>query len=261
MWRNYVTVGFRALAKNKTYAFINVFGLALGLAACLLILLYVRYESSFDTWLPNAENTYQLQSHYRSKQTGEENKLQMTSYVAGTALKKDFPQVDKSVYALSNSPVVLRGGEALPTDKVLLVDNLFLDVLQFPLAKGDPKTALAQANSLILTEREAQRLFGAEDPMGKTVTMVSRGVTTDWRVTGVAEDLPKNSHVDFTMVGRFDPNTYFTDSPDFMTSWGWQSGWFYFTLKPGTDPKTLQAQFPAWEKRNIKIENFGDQRY
>jgi putative ABC transport system permease protein len=261
MWRNYFTVGFRALAKNRTYAFINIFGLAIGLAACLLILLYVRYESSFDKWLPNAENTYQLQSHYRLKQTGEENKLQMTSYVAGTSLKKDFPQVDKTVYALSSSPVVLRGGEALPTEDVLLVDNLFLDVLQFPLVKGDPKTALSQVNSLVVTETEGRRLFGFEDPMGKTVTMVSRGISTDWRVTGVAQDLPKNSHVAFNMVGRFDPNSYFNDSPNFMTSWGWQSGWFYFSLKPGTDPKTLQAQFPAWEKRNIKIENFGDQRY
>ncbi|HEY0150064.1 MAG TPA: ABC transporter permease [Allosphingosinicella sp.] len=261
MWRNYVTVGFRALAKNRTYAFINIFGLAIGLAACLLILLYVRYESSFDKWLPNAENSYQLQSHYRNKQTGEENKLQMTSYVAGVALRKDFPQVDKTVYALSSAPVVLRGGEALPTEDVLLVDNLFFDVLQFPLVKGDPKTALAQVNSLVLTEKEAQRLFGSEDAMGKTVSMVSRGITTDWRVTGIAKDLPKNSHVDFNMVGRFDPGSYFSDSPDFMTAWGWQSGWFYFTLKPGTDPATLQAQFPAWEKRNIKIENFGDQRF
>ncbi|HZG09926.1 MAG TPA: ABC transporter permease [Allosphingosinicella sp.] len=261
MWRNYVTVGVRALAKNKTYAFINIFGLALGLAACLLILLYVRFESNYDSWLPNAENSYQLQSHYRSRQTGEENKLQMTSYVAGTALKKDFPQVDKGVYALSSGPVVLRGGEALPTEDVLLVDNLFFDVLQFPLVKGDPRTALAQANSLVLTEKEAQRLFGSEEAMGKTVTMVSRGITTDYRVTGIARDVPKNSHVAFDMVGRFDPTTYFADSPEFTTSWGWQSGWFYFTLKPGTDPQALQAQFPAWEKRNIKIENFGDQRY
>jgi putative ABC transport system permease protein len=261
MWRNYVTVGFRALAKNRTYAFINIFGLAIGLAACLLILLYVRYEASYDKWLPNAENSYQLQSHYRLKQTGEENKLQMTSYVAGTSLKKDFPQVDKSVYALSSSPVVLRGGEALPTEDVLLVDNLFLDVLQFPLVKGDPRTALSQVNSLVVSETEGRRLFGSEDPMGRTVTMVSRGISTDWRVTGVAKDLPKNSHVAFNMIGRFDPNSYFNDSPNFMTSWGWQSGWFYFTLKPGTDSATLQSQFPAWEKRNIKIENFGDQRY
>ena len=71
MWRNYMTVGIRALTKNKTYAFINIVGLAIGLAACLMLLVYVRYETSYDAWLPNAENTYQFQTHYRLPQTGE----------------------------------------------------------------------------------------------------------------------------------------------------------------------------------------------
>src|SRR5687768_7997159 len=106
MWRNYLTVGLRALTKNKTYAFINIFGLAIGLAACLMILLYVRYEMSYDQWLPNAENTYQFQSHFTDPESGEKSKLQMTSYVAGGALKKDFPQVDKAVYFQQSSPVL-----------------------------------------------------------------------------------------------------------------------------------------------------------
>src|SRR5687767_14030276 len=107
MWRNYLTVGLRALAKNRTYAFINIVGLAIGLAACLMLLIYVRYETSYDSWLPNAENTYQFQSHYRSKQTGEENRLQMTSYIAGQRLKANFPQIDRTVYALSSAPVLM----------------------------------------------------------------------------------------------------------------------------------------------------------
>ncbi|HET9428737.1 MAG TPA: ABC transporter permease [Allosphingosinicella sp.] len=261
MWRNYMTVGIRALLKNKTYAFINIFGLGVGLAACLMLLLYVRYETSYDQWLPNAENSYQLQSHYRSRQTGEETHLQMTSYVAGQRLKADFPQVDKTVYALSSSPVIMRGAEALPTEDVLLVDNLFFDVLQFPLVQGDPARALAQVDSVVLTQSEARRLFGAENAMGKTVTMVTRGISRDFRVTGIARDLPRNSHVRFTIVGRFDPNTYFAETPEFMTNWGWQSGWFYFTLRPGTDPAAIEAQFPAWERRNIPDEQFGQETY
>ncbi|MDQ4086468.1 MAG: ABC transporter permease [Pseudomonadota bacterium] len=261
MWRNYMTVGVRALVKNKTYAFINIFGLGVGLAACLMLLIYVRYETSYDEWLPNSENTYQFQSHYRSKQTGEESRLQMTSYVAGQRLKADFPQVERSVYALSSAPVIMRGSEALPTDDVLLVDNLFFDVLQFPLVQGDPRTALSQVDSVVLTESEARRLFGAENAMGKTLTLVSRGISRDYRVTGIARDLPRNSHVKFTMVGRFDPNTYFAETPDFMTSWGWQSGWFYFALRPGTDPQAIQSQLPAWERRNIPNEQFGQETY
>ena len=107
MWRNYVTVGLRALAKNRTYAFINIFGLAIGMAACLMILLFVRYEMSYDKWLPGAQNVYQFQSWYKSRETGEENKLQMTPYVAGEALKKDFPQVEAKVYAIPGIATII----------------------------------------------------------------------------------------------------------------------------------------------------------
>src|SRR3546814_10188301 len=89
MWRNYLTVGIRALAKNKTYAFINIFGLAIGMAACLLILLYVRYEMSYAKWIPDSERVYQILSWYKSSETGEEAQLQMTPYASGAALAKD----------------------------------------------------------------------------------------------------------------------------------------------------------------------------
>ena len=81
MWRNYLTVGIRALAKNKTYAFINIFGLAIGMAACLMILLFVRYEMSYDKWLPDSDRVFQVQNWFRDPQTGEEGKLQMAPFV------------------------------------------------------------------------------------------------------------------------------------------------------------------------------------
>ncbi|HEV2747410.1 MAG TPA: ABC transporter permease [Allosphingosinicella sp.] len=262
MWRNYLTVGLRSLGKNKTYAFINIFGLALGLAACLMILLYVRYELSYDNWLPNADNTYQLQAHYLDQDTGEEFKLQMTAYVSGTALKKDFPQVDRMVYVLSGDPTVLRGGEAISVENGAMVDRPFFDVLQLPLVQGDPRTALQSPGSVVLSEAESGRLFGGENPVGKTLTMMQRGEKVDYRVTGILKDLPKNSHMRFNLIARIDVPTFFSESPDFYTNaWGWQSGWVYFTLKPGTDPATIQSQMAAWEKRNIPDENFGDGKY
>ena len=260
MWRNYFNVGMRALVKNKTYAFINIFGLAIGLAACLMLLLYVRYETSYDSWLPNAENTYQFQSHYRSKQTGEENHLQMTSYVAGQRLRQDFPQIENRVYALGASPVIMRGGEALPTDDVLLVDDLFFNVLQFPLVQGDPNQVLSRPGTAVLTQSEARRIFGREDVVGQTLTMVSRGISIDYRITGVARDLPRNTHVRFTIVARIDMVSFNRESPNFLTGWGWQSGWFYFSLRPGADPASIQTALPAWERRNIEDQVFGNQR-
>jgi putative ABC transport system permease protein len=261
MWRNYLTVGLRALAKNKTYAFINIFGLALGLAACLLILLYVRYEMSYDKWLPNAENTYQVQTFYLDQQTGEELKLQMASFVAGTALKKDFPQIEKIVYASAGGFTVLRGGEAIAVEDGSLVSGPFFDILRLPLARGDARTALQNVGSVVLSETQATKLFGKEDPVGKTLTVMLRGKAVDHRVTGILKDLPKNSHMRFNMLLRYDPVTYNAEQPDFLTQWGWQSGWHYLTLKPGTDPETIHAALPAWEKRNIPDENFGTRKY
>ena len=99
MWRNYWTVAVRALAKSKTYSIINIAGLAIGMAACVMILLYIRYEQSYDKWLPDVENTYQLQAWYPHPEDGEPFFLQMSAYRhRRTAIKKDFPQVEAAVY-------------------------------------------------------------------------------------------------------------------------------------------------------------------
>src|SRR3712207_4273048 len=123
MWRNYLTVGIRALAKNKTYAFINILGLAIGMAACLMILLFVRYEMSYDRWVPGAENIYQVQNWFKDPATGEEGKLQMTPFATKAALMKDFPQIEKAVYALQSVPVFFKDGQAASTDDYLYVDE------------------------------------------------------------------------------------------------------------------------------------------
>jgi putative ABC transport system permease protein len=259
MWRNYFTVGVRALAKNKTYAFINIFGLALGLAACLMILLFVRYELSYDKALPGAAQAYQFQSFVKDPDTGEEDKMQMASYVAKDLLKKDFPQIETAVHALAAGPVILKDGQAFATEDFRFVDGNLLEILQFPLLKGDPKNALSQAGSIVLTQSEAQKYFGAEDPMGQTLTLSARGQQTDYRVTGILKDLPKNTHFAATMLARYDPKSYWADQEEFLTQWGWQSGWIYLKLRPGADANAINAQMNAFEKRNIPDIMFGGQ--
>jgi putative ABC transport system permease protein len=258
MWRNYLTVALRALTKNRTYAFINIFGLAIGLAACLAIVLYVRYETSYDSWLEGAEDVYQVQAFGENPDTGDVYKMRMSQYVAGTTLQKDFPQIEKRVHAMGASPVVLRGGEALSVEDAIRVDGPFFDVFKLPFLRGDPATALARPQSLVIGESEAERLFGAADPLGKTLTVMERGNRVDYRVTGVMRDLPKNSHMRFDMVLRVDPASYFADFPAYLTNWGEISGWNYVKLRPGTDPETIRAGLPAWEKRNIPDVAFGD---
>src|SRR6185369_5782761 len=98
MWRNYWTVAVRALAKSKTYSIINIAGLAIGMAACIMIFLYIQYERSYDKWLPDVQNTYQLQAWYPHPKDGEPSFLQMSAYISKTAAMKDFPQIESASY-------------------------------------------------------------------------------------------------------------------------------------------------------------------
>ena len=220
MWRNYVTVGLRALAKNKVYAFINIFGLSLGIAACLLILTFVRYEFSYDSWLPGAKDAYQLQDFYKpTEQGGEEYKLQVTSYASGIALQKDFPQIEKRVYITARGIVFVHNGQAYRPEGAYFADGNFFDVVKLPFVRGDAAHALDDPNAVVLSESEAKKYFGNENPVGKTITLMSDDLKEDYRVTGVFRDLPKNTHLRMNAVARFNPQSFFTKNPTFLTSW------------------------------------------
>jgi len=260
MWRNYLTVGIRALSKNKTYAFINVFGLAIGMAACLMILLFVRYEMSYDRWIPGSEDSYQLQTWFKSKETGEEQQLQMTNYAAGPALRKDFPQVEKTVYVFSNDPVFFQRGEATSTKYYYFVDENFLDVVRLPLLSGNA-AALAQVGNAVISRSEAIKRFGTDRVLGRTFTLISRGKKRDFKIVGVLGDLPKNSHLKVSALMRLDFPAYFAEEPRFFECWGCQSGWVYARLRPGADPREIERRLPAWEKNNVPIEYAGEARF
>ncbi len=260
MLQNYLTVAFRSLTKNRTYALINILGLAIGMAACLMILLFVRYELSYDKWLPGAADTYQLQTSFKNPDTGEETFGTMSTYRAGEFVKKDFPQIVGKTYGLTTEPVLIKDGQAATLDDFIYVDNNFLEVVSLPLVAGD-KSALSKVNTAVITRSEAIKRFGTEQVMGRTMSLISRGKTRDFTITGVLEDLPKNSHLKINAMARVDFNAFFADTPDFLTCWGCHSGWVWIKLKPGTDVDVINDQLPAWEKRNIPDENAGEARF
>ncbi|WEJ99394.1 MAG: ABC transporter permease [Candidatus Sphingomonas phytovorans] len=261
MWRNYLTVGLRALAKNRAYAFINIAGLALGIAACLLILGFVRYEFSYDGWLPNADRTFELQDFYSPTESGgQEMKLQVTSYAAGVALKKDFPQIERAIYVKGTSVVVLKDGQPSTVQDTLLADGPLFSVVEVPFIHGDPAHALDDPHAMALGETQARILFGNGNPIGRTVTLMFGDVTADYRVTGVYKDMPRNTSLAMNMVVRFDPQAFFAKSPFVLTSWNSQAGNYLVRLKPGVDVNTINAALPAWEKRNIPDEDNGTRK-
>jgi len=257
MWRNYWTVAVRALAKSKTYSVINIAGLAIGMAACILILLYIRYEQSYDKWLPDVDNTYQLQSWYAHPDDGEPFFLQMSSYITGPRLKKDFAQVEATSYILGSEPVFYKDGQASMTEDYKVADSDFLKVVNLPLAAG---STLSAPQTAVITREEAIKRYGTDQVVGKTLTVISKGQKRDFKITGVLEDLPKNSSMKVNAILRMDFNSFFASEEQFLTCWSCQSGWVYVKLRPGTDPQQIQAQMAAWEKRNIPDEYNGDIR-
>ena len=248
MWRNYLTTGVRALTKSRTYAFINIFGLALGLAACLLLLLYVRYETSYDRWLPDADRVFQVQTTIADPQTGDMRLMQSAPRPVGAALAKDFPQIEAVSKAEPTTVAVLRGGEADAADLVM-ADETFFSIIAIPFIHGDPGRALSGADSLVVSRSEAVKRFGTVDAVGETMTIIGDSGQRDLKVTGVFEDLPKNTHLGFNMVTRF--------KEEWPCEWSCINGAAYVKLRPGADAAAINDNLEAWEKRNIPIRTEG----
>ena len=259
MWRNYWTVAVRALAKNRTYSVINIVGLAIGMAACVMILLYIRYEKSYDKWVPDVANTYQLQSWYPHPKDQPPGFFQMSTYSAQAALEKDFPQIEGTAYLQDNGPVFLKDGQAYSTKNWMFTNADFLKVVNLPLIAG---TTLPAPQTAALTRSEAIKRFGTDHVVGRTLTIISRGTRRDFKITGVLKDVPKNSSLKIDAILRLDFNAFYADQPTFLTQcWGCQSGYVFVKVKPGTDVSQIEAQMPAWEKRNIPDEPNGDLMY
>ena len=257
MWRNYWTVAVRALAKSRTYSIINIAGLAIGMAACIMILLYIRYEQSYDKWIPDVANTYQLQAWYPHPEEGDPDFLQMSAYVTKDAARKDFPQIEHAAYLTNNNPVVLKDGQATATENYLFTDDDFLKVVNLPLISG---TTLAAPQTAVITQEEAIKRYGTDQVVGRTLTVISRGEKRDFKITGVLKNIPKNSSLKIDALLRLDFVAFNSDNPQFLKCWGCQSGWVYVKMRPGTDVRQIEAQMPAWEKRNIPDEMNGNLR-
>jgi putative ABC transport system permease protein len=258
MWRNCWQTGLKSLAKSPMGTAINITGLALGLAAFVLILLFVRYETSYDAGLPGADRAFQFQQWNIGGNGGPGT--QMTSFRSGTALRKDFPQIDRVVYVGKSQPAIIQDGEASVVQNFVYVDGPLFDILQLPFLAGDRRTALSKPGQLVLTESEATRRFGSPArALGQTLTLVAGDKSTDYKVAGVVAD-PRHSHLTLSIVARYDPNSYFAGGTQFLTNWLMKNGWVYARLRPGARVDDIMRQMPAWKRRNIPDEIAGGQR-
>jgi putative ABC transport system permease protein len=248
MWRNYLTVGLRNLARNKTYAIINILGLAIGLAACFALFVYVRYETSYDRWLPDSEKIFQVQATWH--EVGQPvSPNQFSPAPVRDTIASISPQIEAASVAVPARTVVTREGQAAYLE-TLIVDPAFFDIFRLPFVRGDVRSALPNVNSIVLTEAEAVRQFGTLDAVGRTVTAGSGDQRRDLVVTGVVRDLPRNTHLSFGALVRFDPAMRGTEPP----SWGEMGQFHYVRLRDPAAAAAINAAFPAWEHRTIPAQ-------
>jgi len=203
MIRNSIRMASRNLAKSKGFSFINIFGLAMGMAACLFLVLWVQDERSFDLFHEKAAAIFRVDANWPTVRSA------LTPYPLGPAIEKDIPEVRKTARQASLGTVVLRAGEkTFYESSIQAVDPSFLQIFSFPLLRGDPESALSQPHSLIMTETLAKKYFGSENPMGRTVTMDGQ---FDFTISGVTKDVPANSTL------RYDSLV----PVEFMREFGW----------------------------------------
>jgi putative ABC transport system permease protein len=245
MFRNYFKIAWRNLWKNKVYSAINIMGLAVGMTACIVILLFVSYERGFDQM--HRKNIYRLNEVQNWPGMLAAQKVALTMYPMAKTMKNKFPQILQVTHVRWFEKYQITNREQrLFLPQVLAVDTPFFNMFDFPLVKGDRATALREPHSVVLTESTAHKLFGNADPMGKTITHYSND-TVLFKVTGVLADVPENSQFQFDALTSF--NTWFR--PRWDSAWG--GNWLntYFELAPGTNTATLEKKFPAYIKEHL----------
>jgi putative ABC transport system permease protein len=247
MWRNYFTVALRSIGKSKTYSIANIAGLAIGMAACIMILLYVRYETSYDKWLPHYQRIFQVQT--RRHEQGQPVVLSQRSPLPiRDTLAAGFPQIEAVSVVMPGRLLTVRSGQPIYIDAIL-VDPPFFKIFDFQFIRGSASRALPDVSSIVLTQTEALRQFGTVDVLGRTITEKIGSNSTDYRVTGVIQDVPKNSHFAFGAVFRFDPSMY--DGTSTPRDWGNIDQLHYVLLRNASDARSINAALPRWETRTM----------
>jgi putative ABC transport system permease protein len=256
MIRNLFLTAIRSLKKNKFFSFLNITGLAIGMAVFLMIAQYVYFEKSYEDFIPDRDNLYRV-----ALTTYLNNELVITSAEnypgVGPALVNELPEVEACarLYNMGyKNNVIITNEDATPQPiafkhrKFLYADSSFLSLMGYPMISGDPATALAQPLTAVVSEKYAKMYFGNDDPIGKTLRLQDDDYNNELvRITGVFKDLPSNTHLKFeilfsykTLYSRFERALQRYDQ-----SWQRKDMYTFIRVRPGTDAKVLESKFPA----------------
>jgi putative ABC transport system permease protein len=236
MFQNYIATAVRSLLKNKLFSFINIMGLAIGLAASILIMLFVRYELSYENWLPNADNIYRVSSVWKTEGVPNAQGAWVSGLLAG-AMKEDFPEV-KNITRVAGARRVYKHGDVLFSEDISRVDPSFFDVFDFEFVRGDGKSVLQANNTVAISEKLATKYFGTENPIGQTLIVNNEEIV---EVRGVFKDLPENTELTFNLIQLFDISSIKTRH--YYLEWNSSTLQTYFTLQDGYDVTYINDRF------------------
>lgn len=246
MFKNYLTIAGRVMARNKVETAINALGLMLGMVSVFLIMLYVRYETGYDTFYPESQNLYRVAWETDNPQT-------RTPHPMAQAMAHDFPEVQSAVSltplwgsGLTRETFSFRNplNDAQFTEaNILAVDTTFFDVFGFSVVRGDARKALKNTNTILLSESAADKYFGNEDPIGKQLLVFPDSVLL--QVEAVFKDVPAQAHFHFDFLISY-VREKSLEPEDAFYSWADFGHYNYVRLQPGTDIKSLESKLLPW---------------
>lgn len=250
MLKNYLTIALRNLWKSKTYTFINILGLAVGMAICMLVFLFVNHEQSFDQWHERAAQIYRLNEVQQFGENSTQN-VALSMPLMGETLQEEFPEVMNFTRFYNQGRELHKVGETeLFIDKTVAVDSTFFQIFDFNLKKGDPVQALVEPYSMVISEKVARNFFGDRNPIGEIIQDEARNAL---KVTGVMEDVPDNSHLQFDALVSISSMTHDTSNV-WMRRWGSNFLTTYLVLQPEVDIDALEKKFPDYLVRHMDEE-------
>ena len=248
---NYLKIILRNIKKNKGYTFINTTGLAIGMACCILIVLYIQFELSFDKYHENADRVYLLKRH--GIYGGRELTSSSNNALSAGLMKKDFLEVENTVrIGFMPDPAVQYKEKKFYVNRALYADDSFFEIFTYPMTEGNPEIALKAPFSVVLTEETAAKYFGEENPIGKSLRFNNKD---NFAVTGVIENVPRNSHLLFDMVCSF--QTLYSQNPKghpFLNDFTSNNFRTYILLHKDADPGGLEVKFPEFIKKHGGIK-------
>ncbi len=251
MVKNFLTTAIRNLLKHKGFSAINIFGLAIGIAACLLILQYVRFELSYDDFHVNKDRIYRLQQDRYN-----EGKLS-TQWAAGAAgvgpaLKEEIPEIEDFAKLTKTGGVISYNQEKYREERMYFANDAFLPMFSYNVLKGNARGALKEPNTAVITASAAQKYFGSEDPIGK---VISRNKEEEYRITALVADMPANTHLKFDVLLSF--STFVKMASAFADAdhkWDWDGFFTYVLLKEGADIKAVEAKIAQVVEKRVGEE-------